>query len=187
MKRRLSQQDDFLFYFCVKSNFMANHTSPRIGRRPVIIANYGQAATSVEQDVAAVVQDLPESKRGKVGLRYNFPLAGEEREGGYTADGYCYRITFAAGRLERSYDLVRSFLKEQGYGELPVPDNAEELRMFRLPPRLRHQLSLFDDNGYVHNPIKLLFPVSTGRRGELLLEIYNEAVSDHLLRFHRLK
>lgn len=127
------------------------------------------------------------SARKNKGIRYNFPAAGETVEGGSSADGYYYRVVFAAGRLERSFEMVKSFLKEQGYGELPLPRNAEELRQFRLPPKLRHQLSLFGDNGYVHNPVKILFPVPAGRRGALILELYNEADENHLLRFHRMK
>lgn len=120
------------------------------------------------------------------GIRYNFPGVGEEVDGG-ASDGYCFRIRFEAGRLERTYEMVRAFLREEGYADLPIPKDAEELRLFRLPPKLRHQLSLFGDNGYVHNPVKILFPVPAGRRGALVVELYNEGCPEHLTRFHRLK
>jgi hypothetical protein len=162
---------------------------PKLGRRPVFIADFGkgvqplpesgEVVTSPDQGVATAHK--------KKGIRYNFPAAGETVEGGSSADGYCYRVTFAAGRLERSFEMVKTFLEEQGYGQLPLPRDAEELKQFRLPPKLRHQLSLFGDNGYVHNPVKILFPVPAGRRGALVLELYDETGQNHLLRFHRMK
>ncbi|WP_245911562.1 hypothetical protein [Neolewinella xylanilytica] len=120
----------------------------------------------------------------KVRLRQDFPETGSDRYGGLS-DGYCFRIVFAAGRLERSYDLLRQFLQEEGYEAVPVPADADELKKFRLPPKLRHQLSLFGEDGYVHNPLKILFPPQGGKRGAVILEIYNEAEAGHLLKFHR--
>lgn len=166
---------------------MSGRSSLRLGKRPVFIADYGQAAARQEVSLLAEASPVTSSPRIKAGIRYNFPSAGEEVEGGLTVDGYCYRITFAAGRLEQSYGLIRAFLAEQGYADLPLPKDAEELKRFRLPPNLRHQLSLFGDNGYVHNPVKILFPVPAGRVGALVLELYNEAISNHLLRFHRME
>lgn len=159
-----------------------------LGRRPVIIADFSRGAqspASSKEEAAAV--DTKTIFSVKEGIRYNFPAAGEVVEGGTSVDGYCYRAVFAAGRLERSFDMIKAFLEEQGYGQLPLPRDAQELRQFRLPPKLRHQLSLFGENGYVHNPIKILFPVPAGRRGALILELYNEADQNHLLRFHRMK
>ena len=132
------------------------------------------------------VEDSVGKPTQRKGLRYNFPSADEPTAGG-SSDGYCFRITFAAGRLARSYEMVLAFLKEEGYGDLPFPKDVDELCLFRLPPKLRHQLSLFGDNGYVHNPVKILFPVPAGQRGALTVELYNEACEDHLIRFHRLK
>lgn len=138
-------------------------------RRPVYLASYGEAAPEEEQPTS---------------LRQDFPPAGSERHGG-RSDGYCFRIVFASGRLEGSYSMLRDFLQESGYGNLPLPADVAELRRFRLPPKLRHQLSLFGEDGYVHNPIKVLFPAKGGKRGSLILEIYNEAEPGHLLKFHR--
>jgi hypothetical protein len=126
-----------------------------------------------------VPDDFPE----RTPLRSNFPAAGEQCLGG-DSDGYCFTIVFAAGRLERTYDLVREFLREQGFGEVAIPADVAELKAFRLPPKLRHQLSLFGEDGYVHNPLKILFPAQGGKRGALVLKIYREAAEGHLLRFH---
>jgi len=162
---------------------MAIHSSIRPVRRPVVLANY--ATSNVTEAEVVSLPSAALSVGGK-GIRQNFPAAGESVEGG-TSDGYRYRVSFAAGRLEATYAMVRAFLEEHGYGDIPLPKDAAELRLFRLPPKLRHQLSLFGDNGYVHNPVRILFPVPAGRQGALLLELFNEADPDHLVRFHRAK
>lgn len=157
-------------------------TAPKLRKRPVILADY--SAPVVRLEPPEPVEKAAPPKPYHTVIRHSFPAAGEEREGGLS-DGYCFRITFAAGKLDKTYELVRTFLREQGYAGVPLPANADELRRFRLPPKMRHQLSLFGENGYVHNPVKILFPVPSGKRGTLVLEIYNERVEDHLLRFHR--
>lgn len=153
----------------------------KLRKRPVILANYNTPV--VKMPPAQITEEEPPKNYATV-IRHSFPEAGEEREGGIS-DGYCFRISFAAGNLEKSFALVRSFLREQGYAGVPLPDSAADLRRFRLPPKLRHQLSLFGDNGYVHNPVKILFPSPAGSRGALVLEIYNEHEKQHLLKFHR--
>ena len=140
-----------------------------VTRRPVYLASY---------------EDSPPAAAEKVRVRQEFPEAGSDRHGG-SSDGYCFRITFAAGRLERSYEMVRQFLQEEGYADVPVPKDLPELKRFRLPPKLRHQLSLFGEDGYVHNPVKVLFLSQGGKRGALILELYNEDTPGHLLSFHR--
>ncbi|MGB3799334.1 MAG: hypothetical protein WA952_05925 [Lewinella sp.] len=140
-----------------------------VTRRPVFLASY-DSTSSTEPE--------------KVRVREDFPEAGSDRHGG-CSDGYCYRIVFAAGRVERSYEMVRQFLDEEGYGDVPVPEDVAELKRFRLPPKLRHQLSLFGEDGYLHNPLKILFPGKGGKRGALVLELHNERTPGHLLRFHR--
>jgi len=160
--------------------------------RPVYIASYGGGAVrslpasgGQGDDPAALPldQEVPEDFPESASLRAHFPAAGEQRYGG-SSDGYCFTATFAAGRLEQTYGMVRDFLLEQGFGDVIVPADVAELRAFRLPPRLRHQLSLFGEDGYVHNPLKILFPPKGGRRGALILKIYREAAEGHLLRFH---
>lgn len=116
-------------------------------------------------------------------LRDEFPPAGSDYLGG-ESDGYEYRTTFAGSSLESSYEMVCSFLDEEGYEDIPLPQNADELKLFRLPTRNK-QILLFEDNGYVHNPIKILFPQDRRKRKILILCIYNESEPDHLLRFHR--
>lgn len=117
-------------------------------------------------------------------LREEFPEAGSDYMGG-TCDGYEYQTIFAGARLQASYDMVRQFLKEEGYGDVPLPKDAEELKLFRLPSRNK-QLLMFEDNGYIHNPIKLLFPYDGRNKNTLILCVYNEKDAQHLLKFHRI-
>ncbi len=116
-------------------------------------------------------------------LRDEFPPAGSNYLGG-ESDGYCYRTAFEGSTLEHSYQMLKAFLQEEGYGDVPLPRDVEELLWFRLPIRHRQTL-LFYENGYVHNPVKILFPCDRRRKRRLLLEIYNEKHPQHLLRFHR--
>lgn len=168
---------------------MSGMKVPRLGGRPVYIADYsadagkklppGEAADGDHAPASSTFIQLKERT-----LYTHFPAAGQRYEGGYS-DGYCYRIVFSSGRFETSFNLLREFLWEEGFKGVPLPRDTEELLRFRLPPRLRHQLSFFGDNGYVHNPVKILFPVTPGRRGELILEVYDRGHPEHLLRFHR--
>ncbi|MBK9012722.1 MAG: hypothetical protein IPM82_00780 [Saprospiraceae bacterium] len=118
-----------------------------------------------------------------MGIRTAFPTTPGEYFGG-NSDGYCLRSSFSGAKLEHSLEMIRQFLKEEGYGDLPLPKDADELKMFRLPVRNR-QILMFEDNGYVHNPIKILFPNDPRKSKLLLLEIYDENAPNHLLRFHR--
>lgn len=116
-------------------------------------------------------------------LREDFPPAGSDYLGG-ESDGYEYRTVFAGSNLETTFEMVRQFLKEEGYGDIPLPRNAEELKLFRLPTRNK-QILLFEDSGYVHNPVKVLFPLDRRKKTTLILCLYNEADPQHLLKFHR--
>lgn len=147
---------------------------------PFIDSFPSQRETEQVQEVAATqpqVAPLP--------IRTNFPPAGSKHLGG-SSDGYVYRTTFRGRNLEHTYEMVRAFLSEQGYSDVPLPADADELLLFRLPTRNR-QILLFEDNGYVHNPVKILFPLHTRRPcpHALILELYNEQAEHHLLRFHR--
>lgn len=118
-------------------------------------------------------------------LREEFPLEGSEYLGG-RSDGWEYRTVFAGGTTEKSYAMVRKFLREEGYADVPLPESVEQLRLFRLAKRTR-QIRLFEENGYIHNPVKILFPPpGAEKRGSLILCIYNEKAPNHLLRFHGL-
>lgn len=115
-------------------------------------------------------------------LRTEFPEKGDEYLGG-TSDGKVYRTTFAGGNLALSYEMVRQFLEEEGYADVPLPKDSDELLKFKIKTRNR-QILLFEDNGYRHNPVKILFPVDGRKKRTLILKIYNEKAPDHLLRFH---
>jgi hypothetical protein len=114
-------------------------------------------------------------------IRTEFPEAGSDYQGG-TSDGWEYRVVFTGNRLNDVYNMVRAFLEEEGYGDLPIPVNADELRCFKSSKNA--QPGLFDLNGYIHNPIKILFLPARQRRITLGLYIYNIAAEGHLLRFH---
>lgn len=116
-------------------------------------------------------------------MREEFPPADSNYMGG-ESDGYEYRTVFAGSNLEQSYEMVRQFLLEEGYSDVPMPKDEKELVMFRLPTRNK-QILLFEDNGYVHNPIKILFPLDGRNKKTLILCIYNESDPRHLLKFHR--
>lgn len=116
-------------------------------------------------------------------LRENFPEANSSYLGG-ESDGYEYKTVFAGSSLDHSYRMIIQFLKEEGYGDVPVPKDAKELEFFRLPTRNK-QILLFEDNGYVHNPVKILFPLDRRKRSTLFLHLYNESDPQHLLKFHR--
>lgn len=116
-------------------------------------------------------------------LRDDFPPAGSDYMGG-ECDGYEYKTIFAGASLEKSYSMVCQFLREEGYEDIPLPRNAAELALFRLPTRNR-QILLFEDNGYAHNPVKILFSPDGRKKNMLILCLYNEADPQHLLKFHK--
>jgi len=116
-------------------------------------------------------------------IREAFPAAEEEYLGG-KSDGNIYSTVFISKKGELTYDMVRAFLKDEGYGDVPIPTNFDELLKFRIPSRNK-QILLFEDNGYTHNPIKILFPKTGKSTKKLILELYNENAEGHLLRFHR--
>ena len=118
-------------------------------------------------------------------IREEFPIAGTNYMDG-ESDGWEYRVVFSGSSLEQSYAMVTAFLEEEGYSDIPLPEDAAELAMFRLPTRNK-QILLFEDNGYVHNPVKILFPTNRRNKKTLILCLYNEQIKGHLTRFHRIK
>jgi hypothetical protein len=116
-------------------------------------------------------------------IREKFPLPEENYQDG-KSDGVKYTLIFNGTTLKVSYDMVRSFLEEEGYEDIPVPKDVAELSLFRHPVSNIRQILLFDDNGYCHNPIKILFPLDRRKKRTLYLIIYNENAADHILRFH---
>ena len=141
----------------------------RINGRPIMLASY------VKQEV----------KSYRVPIRIKFPKEDEQYMGGHS-DGYIYRSVFAGSSLIQSYDMVKSFLQEEGYGDVPIPKDVKELSLFRLNTRNK-QVLLFEDNGYVHNPIKILFPLDRRKKYTLELLLFKESSEDHLLKFHNKK
>jgi hypothetical protein len=81
--------------------------------------------------------------------------------------------------------MVKAFLQEEGYADIPIPTTAKELRLFK---KVIHtaQMSIFREIGYVHNPVKILFHPNEKRSTSLTLCLYNEQINNHLLRFHGL-
>lgn len=132
----------------------------------------------IEPEVLQPEQEVPEAPH--VPMREQFPPAGSDYLGG-ASDGWEYRSVFTGSRLAYTYDMIRQFLKDEGYGDVPLPASADDLKLFRRP---RGQVQLFAERGYIHNPIKILFPEKPLQRGTLILCIYNEKAEHHLLRFH---
>ncbi|MEO1626187.1 MAG: hypothetical protein AAFV25_13615 [Bacteroidota bacterium] len=123
-------------------------------------------------------------------LRDNFPEQGSNYMSG-TSDGYEYRTTFGGSTLESSYEMLRQFLREEGYANVPVPETVEDLLMFNNPVKNR-QIILFQNYGYVHNPIKIFFyegevPKRRRKVKSLTLCIYDEAHPRHLTKFHEVE
>jgi hypothetical protein len=104
---------------------------------------------------------------------------------GGTSDGWHFSISFRGTTLQKTYEMVTAFLKEEGYADVPIPKNAEELKLFRKQKQT-NQLNIFSEVGYVHNPIKILFPGNSIAKNTLILHLYNDQEPTHLLRFHNL-
>ena len=115
-------------------------------------------------------------------IRENFPEAGTEYLGG-SSDGWEYKTAFSSTTLAQTYEMVRLFLEEEGYGDIPLPADAKELAQFKAPGK-NGQFALFREEGYFHNPVKIIFPPGKRKSFKLVLCIYNEKAPNHLLRFH---
>ena len=115
-------------------------------------------------------------------IREEFPPENSPYQGGIS-DGWQYQIRFAGSKLQSTLDMIRVFLDEEGYEDIPLPRTSEELLHFRLPSK-KQQINLFGDNGYVHNPVKILFDPTERTVKTLILCIFNEKADNHLLRFH---
>lgn len=133
-----------------------------------------------EESPPDAAADTP-SAEPHVPMRVQFPEAGSNYLFG-TSDGWEYRTAFTGSRLALAYEMLKQFLVEEGYGDVPLPETVAELRLFKKPRRA--QLQLFAERGYAHNPIKILFP---NQRNTLTLCVYNERSPGHLLRFHEVK
>lgn len=116
-------------------------------------------------------------------LRHEFPPYESEILGG-TSNGLIYRTAFAGSSMEATLAMVRTFLYEEGYSDIPLPSNAEDMLRFLNPEPGRHP-HLFEDPDYAHYPVRLILPRRDRLRKKLIVEFYNEAAPDSLLRFHR--
>lgn len=138
---------------------------------------FGFAEEWEEESSPTAVDDAPPSAP-HVPMREQFPEAGSNYLGG-TCDGWEYRTAFTGSRLAFAYEMLKQFLVEEGYADVPLPETAAEIKLFKKPRFA--QLQMFADRGYAHNPIKILFP---NQRNTLILCVYNEQETGHLLRFH---
>jgi hypothetical protein len=127
--------------------------------------------------------ELEEIIEPHIPIREIFPAAEEDYLGG-KSDGNIYSTVFISKKGESTYDMIRAFLNDEGYRDIPLPLDFDELLKFRIPSRNK-QILLFEDNGYTHNPVKILFPKTGKSTKMLILELYNEDSLGHLLRFHR--
>lgn len=132
-----------------------------------------------EELIPEVAEETPVEPH--IPIREQFPPAGSDHLGGHS-DGWEYRSVFGGSKLAYTFEMVKQFLQEEGYGDVPLPASADEMKLFRRPRQ--QQLQLFSERGYVHNPVKILFSNERGQRNNLIVCIYNEQMPDHLLRFH---
>ena len=116
-------------------------------------------------------------------IRDDFPPYGSAVHGG-ESDGLVYRTAFRGSTLDATLAMVRTFLDEEGYGDVPLPRDAETMLAFLRPEEGRHP-HLFERPDYAHDPVRIVLPPRDRLRRKLLVELYNEAAPDHLLRFHR--
>ena len=88
-------------------------------------------------------------------------------------DGWVYQTAFDGDTEEESFDNLRKFLQENGFGDIPMPQNARRLWFDYLRP---------DDNGnfvrFIWHPI--IISQSEYHKNGLVLSIYNEQIEDHL-------
>lgn len=115
-------------------------------------------------------------------IRAVFPPDNSNHLGG-TSDGLRYRTVFGGTSLEQSYGMLRQFLAEEGYKDLPLPADGTALKLFRHPPS-KKAIKLFEEYGYVHYPIKIFFHPHLSKEHTLILYIYNENTGQSLLHFH---
>ena len=62
-------------------------------------------------------------------LRTNFPKAGEEYLGG-ESDGWEYKTSFTGTTVKDAFTMLRKFLEEEGYENIPLPKDVKELLFF---------------------------------------------------------
>ena len=101
-------------------------------------------------------------------FRYNFPKEGVD---GF--DGYTYTKIFGGDSLDEAYDKLKEFLENNGYADIPVPNDTDELYLL---------FGSDEEESYKHNPISISF--SPYNKTEIWLTLHNEDYPNHLLLFH---
>lgn len=102
-------------------------------------------------------------------IRNNFPQSREEG-----SDGYAFTRIFSGRTTIEAYEKLKIFLSENGYRDIPVPEDLDELYLMMGEDRL--------EGKYKHNPIEISF--FSYNTKQLLLTIYDESYPNHLLLFH---
>ena len=64
-------------------------------------------------------------------IRLYFPTETDDNQGG-VSDGVVFTTVFAGSTYVNTFEMVKEFLKENDFGDLPLPKNFEELKLFRL-------------------------------------------------------
>ena len=104
-------------------------------------------------------------------IRFNFPKKGDGE-----SDGWVFKTGFGGNTIEDAYNKLIIFLNENGYEDIPIPKNTDELHFFA------DKDGNGNDGGYEHNPIAISF--SAYQTSELWLSLFNENYPNHLLMFH---
>ncbi len=115
-------------------------------------------------------------------IRESFPPDGSNYEGGIS-DGNVYQMRFTGKNNVSTYELLKSFLAEEGFGDVILPSKVEDLLLFKFPP-VSTQLSIFGEAGYSQYPIKILFDTKERTTKTFIVSIYNEKAEQSLLRFY---
>ena len=88
-------------------------------------------------------------------------------------DGWVCSFAFDGENEDESFSKLRSFLENEGFGDIPLPPSARRLFWDYLKP---------DDDGnfgtYVWHPIKI--GIDWYQVNGLILGIYNEDCPDHM-------
>jgi len=104
-------------------------------------------------------------------LRYFFPKKGEDSEYGRASDGMVVKLSFHKETIEAAYNELKAFLIAEGYEDIPIPKDADELSLFRD-----------NESGYVtyeHKPVSISF--SAYHETALDLVIIDENYPNYIL------
>ena len=103
-------------------------------------------------------------------IKNNFPKNMEEYKGG-KSDGWCFRIDLWAETENKVIEMIKEFLNNEGYSDIPIP-KAERLWWDYLRP---------DSNGiegsFIWYPIQIY--QNSYKKNAVSLFIYNENHPEH--------